>query len=131
MPNVDPLPANDLVSRTISHLLHARGAHPVPLTATSYDIAIRGGLADLTCTRTFRNVEAQSIRGDAVVSAARACGAACIGGRALKGPPRPRRCGHPRRPLGFDEFAVRLRRPTQQARRRAARLERDRCETET
>ena len=48
---IDPLTAY------ISHLAR----HPVPLIATHYDIATKGGFATVAATRRFRNAEAHSI----------------------------------------------------------------------
>ncbi len=39
----------------------SRGRHPIPLISTGLDVEITGGLAVVTTTRLFRNVEAESI----------------------------------------------------------------------
>lgn len=52
---------NDPVSRLIDRNCRAWQRFPVPLLATSYDITISGGLADIVAKRTFHNGEAQSI----------------------------------------------------------------------
>ena len=61
MPSISTPSANDPVSQHIARQAHYSGAIPVPLIATSYDISISGGLADITCRRTFRNEEAETI----------------------------------------------------------------------
>ena len=55
------LPANDPLSQFIARSPLMAGRQPVPLVATSYDISIAGGLADVKARRTFRNAEAASI----------------------------------------------------------------------
>lgn len=50
---------SDPVSRAI--LTHTHNRFPIPLIATSYDINIKGGLADVTATRTFNNSERLSL----------------------------------------------------------------------
>ena len=50
MPNAETLPANDPVSRAIARELANRRAHPVPLVATAYDIAITGGVRGSRCS---------------------------------------------------------------------------------
>ncbi len=89
MPNAEPLPANDPVSRAIARQLATRRAQPVPLVATSYDIAIAGGLADVVARRTFRNAEEQSIEATLTfpmpVEAALYSLEARVAGRVLKG----------------------------------------------
>lgn len=52
---------NDPVSQAILNSRLMAGSRPVPLVATTYDIAIHGGLADVCAKRTFRNVEKESI----------------------------------------------------------------------
>jgi len=51
--------ANDPVSQFIARA--TRGAFPVPLVSTSYDITIKGGLANVVAKRVFRNSETLSI----------------------------------------------------------------------
>lgn len=52
---------NDPVSQAILHSRLMAGSRPVPLVATTYDIDVHGGLADVCAKRTFRNVEKESI----------------------------------------------------------------------
>jgi hypothetical protein len=61
MPRITSPSANDPVSQTVNRAARATGAVPVPLIATSYDISISGGLADIAAKRTFRNEEVHSI----------------------------------------------------------------------
>lgn len=83
-----PTPTLDTVSQHIANQCQMRGSTPVPLTATSYDISIHGGLADVVASRTFRNSEESSIEAtltfplpvDAVLYALEAR----IGGRLVK-----------------------------------------------
>jgi len=60
MPSISTL-HDDLVSRLIDRSTHAHGRFPIPLIATSYQIALSGGLARVTVRRTFRNQEAETI----------------------------------------------------------------------
>lgn len=61
MPSRPTPTANDPVSQAILNARFSSGHVPVPLVATSYDIHISGGLADVVARRTFRNAEAHSI----------------------------------------------------------------------
>lgn len=61
MPQTSVRTEADPVSQAVAHSHLMAGHRPVPLVSTSYRIAIRGGLADVTAKRTFRNVEPQSI----------------------------------------------------------------------
>lgn len=61
MPRILSLPENTAVDQAISSFGRQRRLTPVPLTATSYAIAIKGGLADVAATRTFRNAETSTI----------------------------------------------------------------------
>ncbi|MCC7254003.1 VIT domain-containing protein [Hyphomicrobium sp.] len=61
MPSIPALNADDPVSRLIDRSIRRPGHFPVPLIATTYDIAFTGGLAYVTSRRTFRNQEAQTI----------------------------------------------------------------------
>jgi hypothetical protein len=81
-------PGTDPVSQAIARSALMAGTRPVPLLSTSYDINIRGGLADVAAVRTFRNDEAHSIEATltfpvpvhAVVYSLQAC----IAGRTLR-----------------------------------------------
>lgn len=61
MPSTSMQPGTDPVSQAIARSVLMAGTRQVPLVSTSYDINIRGGLAEVTAVRTFRNDEAQSI----------------------------------------------------------------------
>lgn len=61
MPRITARTEADPVSQAIAHSSLVAAGQPVPLVATSYDISIRGGLADVTAKRTFRNVETVTI----------------------------------------------------------------------
>lgn len=56
-----PLHAHDPVSQAVSSSARTQGRFPVPLVATSYDITICGGLADVVAKRRFHNGETLSI----------------------------------------------------------------------
>lgn len=60
MPSIST-PANVSVEQAISTYRRQHGTTPVPLAATSYAIAVNGGLADVVAKRTFRNAETQTI----------------------------------------------------------------------
>lgn len=54
MPTVNPMPLRD----PLQIFLENRGAtHPIPLVSTDFTVTIDGGLAIVTTTRLFRNVE--------------------------------------------------------------------------
>lgn len=57
MPSISTPSANDPVSRAVQSFASRAGQVPVPLVATSYDIAIASGLADVAATRRFVNSE--------------------------------------------------------------------------
>lgn len=57
MPSISTPSANDPVSRAVQSFASRAGQVPVPLVATSYDIAIRSGLADVAASRRFVNGE--------------------------------------------------------------------------
>src|SRR5215471_16420036 len=88
MPSISMQPGTDPVSQAIARSALMAGTRPVPLVSTSYDINIRGGLADVAAVRTFRNEEAHSIEATltfpvpvhAVVYSLQAC----IAGRMLR-----------------------------------------------
>lgn len=61
MPRITARTEADPVSQAIAHSSLMAAGQPVPLVSTSYDINIRGGLADVEASRTFRNVETDSI----------------------------------------------------------------------
>ena len=61
MPSISMQPGSDPVSQAIARSDLMADHRPVPLVSTAYEIHIRGGLADVVATRTFRNDEAQSI----------------------------------------------------------------------
>lgn len=61
MTNAEPRTARSPVEQAVASALRRGACHPIPLVATQYDIAIMGGLAAVTATRTFRNVELHSI----------------------------------------------------------------------
>jgi hypothetical protein len=61
MPSISMLPATDPVSHAIGRSALMADRHPIPLLSTAYDIHIRGGLADVVATRTFRNDEVHSV----------------------------------------------------------------------
>jgi hypothetical protein len=53
--------ANDPVSQAVLRTVQLASRFPVPLIATTYDVNINGGLADVTARRTFLNSEASAI----------------------------------------------------------------------
>jgi len=54
-------PQDDPVSRAVLSSARSSARYPIPLIATSYDITITGGLADVSATRTFQNRELGSL----------------------------------------------------------------------
>lgn len=95
MPSISTLSANDPVSRAVHRFTHSASRFPVPLIATSYDIAIRSGLADVAVTRRFLNSEAGPIEATLTfplpVHAVLYSMEARIGDRVLKAVARPRK----------------------------------------
>src|SRR5215510_3758397 len=61
MPSFTIERGSDPVSQAIASSALMAGARPVPLISTAYDIDIRGGLAEVTVVRTYRNNEQESI----------------------------------------------------------------------